>query len=100
MRRRKFIALLASATFCPIAGRTQQSDRVRRVGMLLDTAEDNAEGQARVVAFRQELKDLGWAEGGNLHIRRCSGIPFTRLANFLPRRSYRLLLLQCDNFGI
>jgi putative ABC transport system substrate-binding protein len=34
----------------------------------MDTAEDNREGQARVVAFRQQLKEFGWVEGDNLHI--------------------------------
>ncbi len=69
MRRRKFIALLgSSAVAWPLAEHAQQVAGVRRVGMLMDTMEDNAEGQARVAAFRQQLKQHGWVEAGNLQI--------------------------------
>ena len=69
MRRREFIALIGGAAVLrPRAARAQQANRVRRVGMLMDTAADNGEGQARVAAFRQQLKELGWSDGGNMRI--------------------------------
>jgi putative ABC transport system substrate-binding protein len=39
---------------------------MRRVGVLMDTAENNAEGQARLAAFRQVLRERGWVEGRNV----------------------------------
>jgi len=45
-----------------------QSDRVRRLGVMTDTAENNPEGQARVAALRQRLQELGWIEGRNLMV--------------------------------
>jgi hypothetical protein len=69
LRRRDFVALFGStAVGWPLAARAQQAAGMRRVGMLMDTAQDNAEGQARVAAFRQELKQRGWVEGRNIQI--------------------------------
>jgi putative ABC transport system substrate-binding protein len=68
MRRRDFITLLGGAAAAlPLAARGQQSGRVRRVGVLVG-AENDAETQARVAAFRQGLAALGWIEGRNLHV--------------------------------
>jgi putative ABC transport system substrate-binding protein len=68
-RRREFITLLggAAATW-PLAARTQQGERVRRIGVLLPATSDDAEFQARVGAFLQELSLLGWAIGRNVRI--------------------------------
>jgi len=69
MKRREFIALLGCwAATWPIAARAQQSDRMRRIAVLMLNAEDDQEGQARVAAFRQGLQALGWTEGKNLRI--------------------------------
>jgi putative ABC transport system substrate-binding protein len=69
MRRRAFIILLGGAAAAwPIAARAQQSDRMRRIAVLMNNAEDDPEGQARVAAFRQGLQALGWTEGKNLRI--------------------------------
>jgi ABC-type uncharacterized transport system substrate-binding protein len=69
MRRRKFIALLGcAATAWPIMARAQQSDRVRRIGVLLPQASDDTEAQTRVEAFLQGLQLLGWTIGGNVRI--------------------------------
>jgi putative tryptophan/tyrosine transport system substrate-binding protein len=69
MRRREFIMLIGSAAAAwPVAARAQQLDRVRRIGVLAYLAADDAEGQARLAAFAQALKQLGWSEGGNLRI--------------------------------
>jgi ABC transporter substrate binding protein len=68
MRRREFIAGLASAAAWPIAVRAQQRDRMRSVGILVPAAADDQVFQARVGAFLQELSQLGWAIGRNLRI--------------------------------
>jgi ABC-type uncharacterized transport system substrate-binding protein len=68
VRRRKFITLLGGAAAAwPLAARAQQAERMRRVGVLIGVADD-AEGQARLVAFGQGLAQLGWTVGRNLQI--------------------------------
>jgi len=69
MKRREFITLLGGAVVTwPLAARAQRSEQMRRIGVLMPFAKDNPEGQARNVAFLQELQELGWAEGRNLQI--------------------------------
>ena len=69
IERRKFIAALGGSAFAwPLAARAQQADRVRRVGVLMNLAADDPEGQARIAAFLQGLQELGWTEGRNVRI--------------------------------
>jgi ABC-type uncharacterized transport system substrate-binding protein len=69
MRRRQFISLLGGlAAVWPPALRAQQSERVRRIGMLINLAADDPESQARRAAFQQELQHLGWTDGVNVRI--------------------------------
>ena len=69
MKRREFITLLGGAAAAwPLAGRAQQADGMRRVGVLMDLAADDPEGRARLAAFRAELSRLGWTDGGNIRI--------------------------------
>src|SRR2546430_8090023 len=68
MKRRTFISLLGGAAAWPLAARAQQGERVRRIAVLMNNAEDDPEGQARAAAFRQGLHALGWTEGKNLRI--------------------------------
>jgi len=67
MRRREFIALIGStaASWPPIA-RAQQSERVRRIGVLMGYPENDLEGPAFYAAFREGLEQLGWVEGRNI----------------------------------
>jgi putative ABC transport system substrate-binding protein len=65
MKRREFIALMTAAPF-PVAA--QQPRRDRRVGVLMGYDESDAEAQARVAAFKQQLGELGWREGANLKV--------------------------------
>ena len=53
-----------------VAGRggAQQSERMRRIGMLESLKADDKEAQARISAFAQGLKELGWTEGRNVQI--------------------------------
>jgi ABC transporter substrate binding protein len=68
MRRREFITLIGSGAAWPIAARAQQGGRMRRVGVLQATAENDQETQARTEAFRKELAALGWTEGRDILI--------------------------------
>ena len=68
MRRREFITLLGGAASWPLAARAQQPERMRRIVVLMNNAEDDPEGQARAAAFLQGLQALGWTEGKNLRI--------------------------------
>jgi len=68
MTRRDFITLLGSAAVAwPLAVRAQQPERVRRIGLLMGTADDR-EGRARVTALKQGLQELGWTDSGNIQI--------------------------------
>jgi putative ABC transport system substrate-binding protein len=69
MRRREFITLLGGAAAAwPLAARAQQRERLRRIGVLMNVASDDAEGQARLAAFHQGLQQLGWTVGRNVQI--------------------------------
>src|SRR6185437_3756147 len=69
MRRRDFITVLAGATApWPFAARAQQPERTRRIAVLMNTAPDDQEGRAGLVAFREGLQKLGWADGDNVRI--------------------------------
>ena len=68
MKRRDFITLLGGAAAWPIAARAQQGEQMRRIGVLVPTAEDDPEGQSRLRAFVQGLQQSGWTDGRNLRI--------------------------------
>jgi putative ABC transport system substrate-binding protein len=69
MNRRDFVTLLGGAAAAwPLAARAQQPDRMRRIGVLMNLAADDAEGQARIAAFVQALQRLGWSDGRNVRI--------------------------------
>jgi len=68
MRRRAFITLLGGAAAWPLSVLAQQKERVRRIGVLMNYASDDAEGQARLAAFHQGLQQLGWTVGRNVQI--------------------------------
>jgi ABC-type uncharacterized transport system substrate-binding protein len=69
MRRRDFIRLLGGAAAAwPLAVRAQQPERMRGIGVLMPFTADDPEAQARMLAFAQELQQLGWTVGRNLRI--------------------------------
>src|SRR3974377_873685 len=67
MRRREFITLLGSAATLPLAARAQQTQRARRIGVLMGVGDD-AETKGWLVTFNQRLEQLGWQVGRNLQI--------------------------------
>jgi len=72
VRRRDFIALLGGAAVAPsllwpLTAHAQTVDRIRRIGLLNTSAEDDAEDAKRLAAFKLRLQELGWSEG-----KRCS----------------------------
>jgi putative ABC transport system substrate-binding protein len=69
MRRREFVILLggAAATW-PLPAQAQQSEKVRRIGVLMAHRESDPEFQDYLEAFRQGLQKLGWVEGRNIRI--------------------------------
>jgi len=74
MRRREFIAGFGStAAAWPITAHAQQSERVRRVGVLMNLTASIQEASGRLAAFRQGLQQLGWTDGGNVRIEYRSG---------------------------
>ena len=68
MRRREFLGVLGGAAVWPVTVRAQQVERVRRIGVLMGSAENEPEGQSRISAFQQGLQELGWTKGRNIQI--------------------------------
>ena len=68
MRRREFIVGLAGVAAWPLAARAQQGERVRRIGVLMPTAESDPEAKARLSGFTQGLAELGWTDSRNMRI--------------------------------
>lgn len=71
MQRRKFITIIGGAAVAsawPLAARAQQDQQMRRIGMLLNDPEHDAETTARVAAFRKALQEFGWIPGTNLRV--------------------------------
>src|SRR5437762_2988237 len=65
MRRREFILAGAAAAW-PLSARAQ-GDRMRRIGVLTGGIDDAPE-RARVGAFIEELRNLGWSDAKNLQL--------------------------------
>ena len=66
MNRRQFIAVLGGAAAWPLAGHAQQSERMRRVGVLMPGPEND--WRASATAFADALGRLGWSDGRNVRI--------------------------------
>src|SRR5262249_20431618 len=70
MRRRDFITGIAgSMAAWPLAARAQQGERIRRIGVLMDSyTPGEPEGLLRLAAFQEEFRTLGWTAGRNILI--------------------------------
>jgi putative ABC transport system substrate-binding protein len=68
MRRRDFIGVVVGLAAWSIAARAQKREEIRRIGVLMNRAADDPQGQARLLAFRHALQQLGWSDGYNMRI--------------------------------
>jgi putative ABC transport system substrate-binding protein len=68
MNRREFIAGLGGAVAWPLNARSQQGDRVRRIGVLMWLDENDPGAKSDLSAFTQALAGMGWTEGRNVRI--------------------------------
>jgi putative tryptophan/tyrosine transport system substrate-binding protein len=68
VRRREFITLLGGAAAWPLAARAQPSERMRRIGVLMNTAADDPNSPTYVAALSQGLQESGWSVGRNVQI--------------------------------
>jgi putative tryptophan/tyrosine transport system substrate-binding protein len=66
MRRREFIVGLGGAAAWPLVARGEQSQPIRRIGILMPFPPGNATAQERVRVFREELRKRGWASSVNI----------------------------------
>src|SRR5262249_15997431 len=67
--RREFMALLGGAAVAwPLMATAQQSERARRIAVLMNLNADDAEGQFRITAFLQRMRELGWSDDRNMRI--------------------------------
>jgi putative tryptophan/tyrosine transport system substrate-binding protein len=74
LRRRDFIKVIGGAAIAwPLLARAQQSEQIRRIGVLMNRAANDPEGLARLTAFQKTLQQLGWTDGGNIQIDVCWG---------------------------
>ena len=91
MRRREFITLLGGLATWPRAAKAQQAEKTRRIAILVHGVQADPEWRGRLAAFRQELENLGWNEGRNIHIEtRYSANDF----DVLPRLAKELVALK------
>src|SRR5262245_59251057 len=74
MRRRDFLKVTAGSIAWPLAAHAQQGERVRRIGVLLPSAADDPEYEARMKAFSERLAQLGWVDGRNIQIEKRWGV--------------------------
>jgi putative tryptophan/tyrosine transport system substrate-binding protein len=69
LKRREFITLLGGvAATWSLSARAQQAEQVRRIGFLTNFVADDPRVAARMTAFVQGLRELGWADGRNIRI--------------------------------
>jgi putative ABC transport system substrate-binding protein len=68
VKRRTFIAGLGSAAAWPVVAHAQQPGQMRRIGVLLPAATNDAAFSARIGAFLEGLAQLGWTIGRNVRI--------------------------------
>ncbi|MGB6416791.1 MAG: hypothetical protein WBF50_09360 [Pseudolabrys sp.] len=69
MRRREFIKIVAaSAAAWPLVVRAQQSGRMPLIGVLMNRAENDPDGQARLAAFLKGLQGFGLDVGRNVRM--------------------------------
>jgi putative ABC transport system substrate-binding protein len=66
MRRREFIAAVGAVVAWPVAARAQERERLRKIGVIMNYAENDSEGQARFSALREQLLKLGLTDQNSI----------------------------------
>jgi putative ABC transport system substrate-binding protein len=99
VNRRDLIMLIAGAAVAwPLAARSQEAGRMRRVGVLMPLAQNDGEARRRIAAFGQSLRELGWIEGRNVafEVRYADGDPrrLPALAKELVEAKVDLIITQ------
>jgi putative ABC transport system substrate-binding protein len=92
MQRREFITLIGGAAAWPLAARTQQPQRMRRIGVLVPYDENDPVVNTRASAFTQALADMGWTEGRNMRMDLRAGGDINRI-----RRKFWVPVGRVDN---
>ena len=62
------VALGGAAAAWPLAAQAQQTEPLRRIGVLMGYAESDSDARAWHAAFREALQKLGWTEGRNIQV--------------------------------
>jgi len=93
MRRREFITLFVGAATWSLTAYAQQTDRMRRVGILMPLGENDPESGRRVVIFSQMLHQIGWVDGQTIAFEKrfADGDP-----KRLPALAAELVHANCD----
>ncbi len=68
MRRRKVLSLVGSAAAWPMVAQAQPQERLRRIGLLMTSTENDPLNQARIALFLAGLKERGWTENQNFKL--------------------------------
>jgi len=68
MRRREILALLCFAPLSTLGQDKARGERMRRVAVMVASAEDDPETRLRLASFSGALRELGWSEGRNIEI--------------------------------
>jgi hypothetical protein len=88
MKRRQFITLVGGAVVAwPLAARAQQTEQIRRIGVLTPDAEDDPGVKARLAGFQQGLDRLGWS--ADLELARSGDVGSGRHAGVIIDRRER-----------
>jgi putative ABC transport system substrate-binding protein len=93
MRRREIITIVGGMAAWPLLARAQQSERMRRVGVLIALEANDPEGASELTALKQAFQELGWFDGRNLQleIRWSGGEP-----SHIQRSAKELVALPCE----
>jgi putative ABC transport system substrate-binding protein len=92
MRRREFLGLAGGTIVLPLAARAQQTESMRRIGVLLGMAVDDPQGRAMIATLIRGFQAFGWVDGRNAKITyRGASNPAD-----LQRHAKELLLLSPD----
>jgi putative ABC transport system substrate-binding protein len=68
LKRRDFITVLGGAAAWPRTLAAQGTDRVRRIGVLMELAASDSQARSNIAALQRGLRELGWLDGSNLRI--------------------------------